>query len=441
MAPAYLKGASPVRFRRAALATLVALAVLPGAAQAADPLNDDYESPLTANGPGTVFADNSPVEWKIGPGAPAYPFGDSLGTIDEADNQTGGMGDTSNTPEDLSCDAPAVSMNKTVWYYVFPDVSGWVQTRTSGGDAVIRLITVTSGSGVTGGNNTPIFSDSVCADDPSDENNEELFAGVVGGANRRYAIQVGVFGAFGTWGGGTHLTRITFFRDQDLDGFFDTSDRCDTASNPNGLQGCPDTDSDGVANVDDRCPTTRGLATLRGCADGDGDGVADPDDRCRSQNARARDVNRDGCLDATAIRRLDRTVLEDFGGFATAFTYKITKFSIVGVPKGARISAKCLKPKRRGKRRSCGSQTISKATLSGSSGPKAQAAKTRKLKRFIGKRLRRGSTITVRVTATRAIGRYIRITIVKKGRFLGKKVFRGCMNQGAKTKFKRRGCK
>ncbi len=43
-------------------------------------------------------------------------------------------------------------MNKTVWYWTFPHVSGWMQIQTSGGDAVIRLLTVTPGFDQ-GGNN------------------------------------------------------------------------------------------------------------------------------------------------------------------------------------------------------------------------------------------------------------------------------------------------
>jgi hypothetical protein len=421
------------------LVTLVALVAVPASALAAAPVNDNFLSPVTVNpdGAGTPMPHNVSVEWVVGGGS------DPPGNINQATTQTGGMGTTPvNVAENLSC-AGIPNFGKTVWYWAFPDVSGWYQIRTSGGDAVLRILALSNGSNV-GNPVTPNFADSVCADDISDENNEELFVGVQGGPGRRYAIQVGVYNN-GTWPTATQLTRVTFFRDRDLDQTFDPNDRCPTTAGPANTQGCPDSDGDGVVNIDDRCPTVRGPASLRGCPDGDGDGVADVDDRCPSQNARARDANGDGCLDPLPpppIRRLDRTVLEDFGGFATASTYRITKFLIVGVPRGARISAKCLKPKRRGKRRrSCGSQTIRKATVSSAMTPEAQAAKTRKLKKFIGKRLRRGSTITVRVTASNAIGRYIRISIVRKGRFLGKKVFRGCMNRGAKTKFRRRGCR
>ena len=243
-----------MRLRLGCLATLIALSAVPASAHAAPPEIDDYLGPAETNTPGTAFPDGAVRLYTI-------PGTDS-GVIDDATVETTGMGDASDTNEDLECTSPPAPMTKTVWYWTFPHVSGWLSVKTDGGDAVVRLLTVTPGPGYVG-NNTPLFGDSACSDDPINTSSEELFAGVVGGPNRRYAIQVGVYDddpTFGARGAGQHQTTIRFFHDRDLDSTFDANDRCPTTVGPASTRGCPDSDGDGLVNIDDRCPTARGSA-------------------------------------------------------------------------------------------------------------------------------------------------------------------------------------
>ncbi len=404
MAHIHPRKAPRTRVLLALAAILAAVVAAPASVQAADPDNDDYETPRVANLPGSVFQHNSPVEWSIGPAAP--PGQDTTGTIDEADNQTGGMGDTSNTAENLNCVPPFVNapLTKTVWYWVFPDVSGFVQINTSGGDAVVRLLGVNPGSGVTGGNNTPQFANARCVDDANPAAPENLIVGVVGGAGARYAIQVGVYNAsptFGAWGAGTHLTRITFYRDRDLDETFDPNDRCPTTDGPAALQGCPDSDGDKVVNIDDRCPTAAGPSTLRGCPDSDGDGIANVDDRCATENARSSDANRNGCLDlrkfgANVVSMPNSTLFSLSRGRFVRNGVKITKLSVSGLPSGTSVQVSC------SKRSICRKQT-----------KRGRRVSFGKLK---GKRLRPGRSVVVRVSKSGYVTRRYVIKAKAKGK-------------------------
>ncbi len=160
-------------------------------------------------------------------------------------------------------------------------------------------------------------------------------------------MQVGVYGN-GTWPGtpGQHLTRITFFRDQDQDQTFDPNDRCPTSSGPSNKGGCPDSDNDGLVNIDDRCPTLSGSSGLRGCPDGDGDGVANLDDRCATQNARARDANRNGCLDyakfgANVVSMPNSTLFSRRGRGYIRNGVRITRLTVSGLPSGTLVQVSC----------------------------------------------------------------------------------------------------
>ena len=327
-----------------------------------------------------------------------------------AADDTSNVDSTEQVGESLQCTAlGTVDYGSTNWYEFNPHRNGQVSvavgSQTAGFEPVIALYPFIPPDSTGPG---------VCR--PADGvTGVAQLSGINVTAGSRFKVQIG--GDVTATEEGDYRFELDYDADLDGDGLRNSQDGCDTVQGPISNGGCP--------------------LPPAGRPDGDRDGIFnDGPDKCPAEDSRGRDTNRDGCLDP---RRLDRTVIEDFGGFSTASSYRITKFLITGVPAGARISAKCLGPRRRGKRRSCGSQTIRSAALSTT--PKALIAKSRRLGRLIGKRLRRGSTITVRVTARKSIGRYIRITIIRKGRFLGTRKFRGCMNQGAKTKFKRRGCR
>ncbi len=154
------KGIRLSRLWLGCLGTLIALLVLPPLAQATPPLNNNFGSGIVqANAPGSVFTHNAPVEWSIPGDDP-----DGAADIDDATTEGG---------ESLICDAVSTSYGKTVWYRVHPDVSGFLQVRTSGGDAVLRVMSINSGA--------PNFDNSVCADDPTDFSNEEIFVSLQGG--------------------------------------------------------------------------------------------------------------------------------------------------------------------------------------------------------------------------------------------------------------------
>lgn len=375
-----------MRFKPTLVAAVLALAAVPVTAQATPPVNNNYlPVAVFANAPGSTFPHNSPVQWTI-------PGNDATGDIDEATTQPN-MGDPANTPEDLSCEAPPATFDRTVWYWVHPDVSGWLRVTTSGGDAVIRVVTVT-------GNNTPNFSDSACADDPTDISSEELFAGVTGGPGRKYAVQVGVFSGFGSWAM-QHLTRITFFRDRDLDSVFDPSDRCPTVPGPASRNGCVDTDGDGLVDIDDRCRTQRGSAGLRGCPDGDGDGIPDIDDRCAGQSSAGRDANRNGCPDlrkfgANIVAMPNSTLFSRFGGRFVRNGVRITNLTVGGLPSGTRVQLTC-------------SRRVCRKTVK-------RGRRVNFRKQLRGKKLRPGKSVVVRVSKSGYVTRRFVIKAKRRGR-------------------------
>jgi len=362
------------------LATLIALAAVPASAQADVPDNDNFSgsggSIVQANAAGSVLPHNAPVQWSI-------PGSDPAGDIDEATTEGG---------ESLTCPAVGVPYGKTVWYRVHPDVSGFLQVRTTGGDAVLRVMSI-SGAGA------PEYGNSLCADDPDDTSAEEIFVSLQGGPGARYAVQVGVYNNI-AWPS-THLTRITFFRDQDLDSTFDASDRCPTSVGPTNKGGCPDSDGDGLVNIDDRCPTASGSSGLRGCPDGDGDGVANVDDRCATQSARARDANRNGCLDyakfgANVVSMPNSTLFSRFRRGFVRNGVRITRLTVSGLPSGTLIQVRCTR------RSTCRRQS-----------KRGRRATFGKLK---GKRLRPGKSVVVIVSKSGYITRRFVIKAKARGK-------------------------
>jgi outer membrane protein OmpA-like peptidoglycan-associated protein len=72
--------------------------------------------------------------------------------------------------------------------------------------------------------------------------------------------------------------------DTDLDGVYDSEDKCPTVAGSPKYQGCPvpDTDGDGVDDEADSCISVPGLARYHGCPvpDSDHDGINDEEDSC-----------------------------------------------------------------------------------------------------------------------------------------------------------------
>jgi hypothetical protein len=223
--------------------------------------------------------------------------------------------------------------------------------------------------------------------------------------------------------------------DADGDGIRNSDDRCPTQRGPAQYRGCPDTDGDGLADPDDRCASERGPATHQGCVDTDGDGRPDVDDRCDREDASGRDRNRDGCLDTLLLHRQANVSL-DVGG--STFGIVMHSLAVTRVPRGARVSVTCKLPS--GRR--CGGVLVKRAAApdvrAEASGVRARAARTIPVRSLKNKRLPYGTVITVRVTAPKATGKYIRLTVVRTGNRVAR-VDR-CMNRGS-NRLRKRGCK
>ena len=108
------------------------------------------------------------------------------------------------------------------------------------------------------------------------------------------------------------------------------------------------------------------------------------------------------------------------------------------VPKGARVQVKCKRPNGS----SCGKLLVKRAsTATGlstatGSGVRAKAARRLAIHKRLSKTLPYGSTITIRVTASNAIGRFIRVRIVP-GKLISKQFL--CIKPGTK-KPRKKGC-
>ncbi len=187
-----------------------------------------------------------------------------------------------------------------------------------------------------------------------------------------------------------------------------------------------DRDSDGVLDSADGCDTTPGPASNGGCplppSDRDQDGIADTSDRCPGGDSRGRDRDKDGCLDVLLLHGIADSKLS-FDQFRGGI--EVRRLAVTGVPGGARVKVTCRGPRRGGRRRSCGGQLV-------------RSARTLRLGRFSGKRLRAGSTLVIEITAPGATGKYIRYTVTRRG--VGATRIDRCTNAGS-TKLRKRGCR
>jgi hypothetical protein len=168
--------------------------------------------------------------------------------------------------------------------------------------------------------------------------------------------------------------------DADKDGIANEKDSCMFVFGTN-PDGCPDPDNDKKLNEADRCPLVFGTAP-DGCPDGDKDQVSDRIDKCPKDPG----DGADGCPTPLGAR-----VARDFLYFPS---YTLFKTLQVIAPKGSRVSFRCT---------AC---RVKRASFK-------QPNKPRSLLRYLpaGRRLPVGAVITVRMTARKTLGRYVRFTI------------------------------
>ncbi|MEA2362449.1 MAG: OmpA-OmpF porin, family [Thermoleophilaceae bacterium] len=417
--------------------------VVPASATAAPPLNDNFLQAFAVNADGTALPGDS---------------GASGLTNAEATVQADLLQECAScpvVPEPTTCQRsgfPAVAYNSTVWFALFPHRPGnlTVLAQATGFEPLLGAVQVNRSTAV-----------------PDFANTGHCNVGSLGFVQLNYAHRLQEGGAYwvvlartGAGSPGLYDIEFQFDPDTDRDGLVDSQDQCPNEAGS--LNGCPDSDGDGIRNSDDRCPNQSGPAQHRGCPDSDGDGIADPDDRCPQQvgsarhqgcrdsdgdgipdiddkcpreDASGRDKNKDGCLDTLLLHRQANVSL-DVGG--DVFGIVMHSLVVTRVPKGARVSVACKLPA--GKR--CGGVLVKKATVSdvraGASGVRARAARTIPVRTLKNKRLPYGTVITIRVTAPKATGKYIRLTVVRTGNRVAR-VDR-CMNRGSK-KLRKKGCK
>ena len=234
--------------------------------------------------------------------------------------------------------------------------------------------------------------------------------------------------------GGTYDLNLRWHPDSDGDTLLDGADRCPNENGPTGFNGCPDSDGDNIANPDDRCPAQHaGSAggTHGGCPDADGDSLPeDGSDKCAGLNPNRVNRNdrrpRDGCPDILVNAA---AVVKSVAG--TANGIRFDKFTIKRVVEGRERRGHVQAARRAQVRRSQGQARRSAASV------QANAARNLRVRSLIGKSLPYGTTITVRVTARYATGRFIRIKVVRTTSRISEKTF--CMRPGSR-KLRKRGC-
>ena len=341
----------------------------------------------------------------------------------------------------------------SVWYKFFPHRNGRLRVsvqRTSGNlEPVV---------GVNIGSTTSDFQGGVCNGSTPPINRAVLPAegflqapGFPISAGQGYLIQVG--GAtvnnqppfeetedpanFDPATEGNFDLVMTYDPDTDGDGLFDSEDDCDGQAGPANFRGCPDSDSDGIADPGDRCPNQHaGSAgsTHGGCPDADRDNVPENgSDKCPGLNPNRINRNdrrpRDGCPD---ILNNPATIDATSSGIAN-FGLRFTKFVLKKVPNGSRVVVKCKRP---GGGR-CGGLRLRRASAAAGAPVRGKAAvRTLPVRSLVGKRLPFGTTITVRITARYATGKFFRWRVLNPPG-LSKKEF--CTKPGSK-RLRRRGC-
>lgn len=126
--------------------------------------------------------------------------------------------------------------------------------------------------------------------------------------------------------------------DTDGDGVPDVSDHCPTIAGPSKYNGCPDTDGDGIPDNLDACPNAAGPPDTAGCPDADGDGIPNKTDKCKTVFAvvgySTIGDGRLGCPEPLATQF-------SYGYKAGSTSLTLTKFGVLGAPRGSRITVLC----------------------------------------------------------------------------------------------------
>ena len=249
---------------------------------------------------------------------------------------------------------------QTWWWEFVPPVNGRVTVVAGGYDTVVWIVPFTETALLYGN------ADAECSDQTADAEtvSEYVFAG------RPYNIQIGGFeSSTGVFESGPLSLSVRFVRDTDGDRILDPNDPCPTRPGVSCPPPNPDSDRDGVPNSVDRCPT---------------------------ESSRARDANRNGCLDLVFLSPPD--VLLRPGNFCRGrrcFGIKVVRLVVKEVPPGSRVSVSCT---RRGCKRS--------------SKPVGGSGRTT-ITKLRGKRLRAGVKLSIRVTRPGYVGRVVTYTILR----------------------------
>jgi hypothetical protein len=182
-----------------------------------------------------------------------------------------------------------------------------------------------------------------------------------------------------------------------------------------------DTDGDGVPDSSDKCPTQNASARdadRDGCLDpdpdSDHDGVLTPQDKCPTQDASGRDANHDGCLDPAPHKRISADA--KLRATPTATGIRLVYLRVIA-PKGSRIAIRC----------GTGCKIAKRASV------EATAARTVSIKKLAGRAFRAGQKIRIYVTRKNRIGAYIEYKITRGG---FKRINR-CLNPGSSKPRKR----
>jgi hypothetical protein len=331
----------------------------------------------------------------------------------------------------------------TQWWRFYPNHTGAVGVRVDGTGfrPVVSIMPID-------GNSTPILNYLACLDGNASTGVVILYYPYYVQAGVGYLMQVGAAApdASGVPSStGPYSLRFAYDPDSDGDGILDSSDRCASQSGPSGYSGCPDSDGDGIPDPDDHCVNTKGPSSLAGCPedpDSDGDGRPDSVDRCPREDASARDTNKDGCLDTLLLHRQVNISL-NVGAWSRGIVLR--KLAVTKVPKGAQVTVTCKLPNHH----KCGGIKVKTADVSGvaailarlgggPAGIQAHAARDIGVRSLKNKRLPYGTVITIRVTARKATGKYIKLKVIHRGDRIGRSD--RCMNVGS-AKLRKKGCR
>jgi hypothetical protein len=389
-------GRAFVRGTLVAIVAVAALTSLPALAVAAPPDNNDYYGSIPVNDRGT----------------PLPTYSDFSYTTAEADLQAdifnGNPGGPFVEPDRCRVsDAVFVDYDNTVWWDVYPHRPGnlTVVVRSSSFAPVVGVMPFDLAAP-----QRPNLAESHCDS-----------AGGLGQVTLNYRFRLKEGGNYttqiGVPVGGTPGDYDVFFLfdpDSDRDGLVDSGDQCPQEIGGADLGGCPDADGDKIANRNDVCPTLAGGANFGGCPDADKDGIPEGgQDHCEGLNpARVnRDDKkpRDGCPDILRNPAAVATSATDVVNGVPLNGVLFNDFVIKRVPKGARVVVKCKLPS--GRR--CGGRFVKQAAAAAGAPVRARAARDIPVPKVTGKPLPFGTTITVRVTAPYATGRFIRIKVVR----------------------------